>query len=81
MTSQLVFCRHYNLGAAYEYHCKHDSAIEAFQNAVNIVESRIVNLNKVIEEGASEKGKGDDDVIMYHMTSHTFQKSLLQTIP
>lgn len=55
--NRLLAETHYNLGAAYEYHCKHDSAIEAFQNAVNIVESRIVNLNKVIEEGASVKGK------------------------
>merc|ERR1712098_990608 len=46
---------HYQLGLAYSLAQEFEKAIQAYQDAISVIEAKIVSLNKMIEESDKEK--------------------------
>ncbi|XP_041367047.1 protein HGV2-like [Gigantopelta aegis] len=56
-TDRLLAETHYQLGLAYGFDKQFDCAIEHYKAAVNVIESKIEQLTKLIEEKSTTKGK------------------------
>merc|ERR1712029_288882 len=52
--ARIVAETHYQLGVAQGFNSQFDEAVESLKNAINILKSRIANLEKVEDEGASK---------------------------
>jgi len=53
--ARIVAETHYQLGVAQGFNSQFDEAVESLKNAINILKSRIANLEKVEDEGAKKE--------------------------
>merc|ERR1711962_179054 len=53
--ARIIAETHYQLGVAQGFNAQHDKAVESLKNAINILKSRIANLEKVEDEGAKKE--------------------------
>ncbi|XP_077973101.1 protein HGV2-like isoform X1 [Styela clava] len=53
---------HYNLGLAYSFEKRYDNALEHYQNALNVLESRVELLEELIENQEGEKEKESETI-------------------